>query len=496
MGHRPRSAAPRSSTSASVELTPTQAGEAAVGQPGPLEPEAETWPTAAQQPISRFASDVLGFELWPRQQAILDAIYALDVRTAVLRLGRRSGKGRMAALVALYESTANADAHLAHVQPGEQVAVAIVATSQQQARVVHRYVASWLRGSALSSLITRDTDDTIELSNGVVILTMPATSRSTRGYAIAVLVMDEAAWMQGTDGSPLAAKEIHDALAPGVAQFPQGRILVTSTPRWSTGWFADLCRAAASGEYPDMAHWHGTTEQLNPTISTAFLAREEARDPAMYAREYLAQWSAGVGAVFPDHLVRAAVSDEPVLSSPAYQSVISLDPSSGTGRDAFAMVVGHRDHQGGVEVQDVRGWRGGASAPVSHAAILDEVAATAKSMEAPVLLDQWASEPIAQGLEARGCRVIRRAWTNESKAEAVAVLRQLLHASKLSIPRHAALVGELVSYEQRLLPSGKARYSAPPGAHDDHATALLALCHHLKAGADPWAGPLPPSLIV
>jgi hypothetical protein len=76
------------------------------------------------------------------------------------------------------------------------------------------------------------------------------------------------------------------------------------------------------------------------------------------------------------------------------------------------------------------------------------------------------------------------------------VLRQLLHASKLFIPRHAALINELVGYEQRLLPSGKARYSAPPGAHDDHATALLALCHHLKAGANPWAGPTPASFIV
>jgi hypothetical protein len=68
-----------------------------------------------------------------------------------------------------------------------------------------------------------------------MIATMPAISRSTRGYAIAVLVIDEAAWMQGVDGSPLAAKETHDALALGVAQFPQGRIRVTPRPRWSTG---------------------------------------------------------------------------------------------------------------------------------------------------------------------------------------------------------------------------------------------------------------------
>jgi hypothetical protein len=119
---------------------------------------------------------------------------------------------------------------------------------------------------------------------------------------------------------------------------------------------------------------------------------------------------------------------------------------------------------------------------------LDEVALTAGEYgRAPVILDQWADEVIAQQLESRGCHVVRRPWTNETKAEAVSVLRQLLHTSRLTIPRHGPLIAELVSYEQRLLPSGRVHYAAPPAAHDDHATALLGLVHHLHVGASPWA---------
>ena len=89
--------------------------------------------------IVRFARDVLEFELYPRQAAILEEIYRDGIRTAVLRLGRRSGKGRMAAAVAVFESTVNAPAHLAVVPHGERISIVVVATSQAQARIVHRH---------------------------------------------------------------------------------------------------------------------------------------------------------------------------------------------------------------------------------------------------------------------------------------------------------------------------------------------------------------------
>jgi len=44
-------------------------------------------------PIVRFAAETLGFPLHPRQAEILEEIYTDGIRTAVLRLGRRSGKG-------------------------------------------------------------------------------------------------------------------------------------------------------------------------------------------------------------------------------------------------------------------------------------------------------------------------------------------------------------------------------------------------------------------
>lgn len=437
------------------------------------------WPDAPEQPIVPFMREVLDFEPWPRQTQLLNSLYSDGIRTAIWRLGRRSGKDRMGAGVGVFEATANADAHLAHVPAGERVAVAIIAPSERQSRISHRFAATWLR-SRLPHLIARDTDDEIELTNGVSLLTLPATSRSLRGYAVAVAILTEAAWFVDSEGSPLAAKEVWDSVAPAVAQFPQGKLLVLSTPRWATGWFADRCREAASAAYADTGHWWAPTSVMNPTISETFLEAERAKDPAMYAREYEARFVAGIGAVFPDNLVRLAVRrHEPIPISPGARYVVSLDASSGTGKDTFAAVTGSRDGEN-VTVRDVRGWRGSKAAPINHRSVLDEVAAIAKvHNDGTCLIDQWASEPIRQGLAERGVTVRPRAWTNESKEEAVMVLRQVLHQSRLSIPDHRGLISELAVLEQRLLPSGRTRYAAPPGAHDDYATALLALAHEL-----------------
>jgi hypothetical protein len=431
----------------------------------------------ATSAIRQFASEVLEFELFPRQAEILEEVYRDEIRTAVLRLGRRAGKGRMAALVAVYEATVRADQHLPHVMPGEQVAIVVVAPSRESARIVHGYARQFLSRPKLAALVVRDTVDELELSNGLVIVTVPAHAAAARGHAAAVVVFDEAAWFQGRDGSPLDAKEIADALVPSTAQFPAGRVLILSTPRWSVGWFADQVQLADSGAASDMRAWHETTADVNPKISRTFLEAERAKDPAMFRREYEAEFDSGIGAVFDDVLVRAAVrldvQDLPPTAGEGY--MISVDPAF-TG-DTFACLVGHDDTRSGkITLDRVFGWRGTRAAPVQIDVTLDELASISLAYGgAPVVTDQYSAQTIVQGLRARGVAVFERPWTNEAKVDAVAAVRQRLYAGRLSLPDHRALVAELVTLEQRPTPGGRPRIAAPGRAHDDYATALMML---------------------
>lgn len=316
----------------------------------------------------------------------------------------------------------------------------------------------------------------------MAIRTLACTSRTARGEAVAVAIFDEAAWFLDGDGSPMSGDELYDAIGPATAQFPDARLLFLSTPRWSTGWFADLCRQAASGAQPDRRYWHAATEIMNPTISPAFLQREREKDPARYAREYEARFASGVGSVFDAATVREAVRPDTrstvIVSSNHY--VVAIDPAY-VG-DTFALVVGHMDGERLV-VDQVEGWRGTKAQPIKHAQTLDEVAGIARRYNATVALDQYAAEPIAQGLSERGIFPIRKPWRNELKVDAVTLLRQMFYERRIELPQHSPLVAELLTLEQRLLPSGRPRYEAPPGGSDDYAHALLALAHQLAGGA-------------
>jgi hypothetical protein len=391
-------------------------------------------------------------------------------------------------VVATFEATVNAAAHLAAVPHGEQVAIVVVATSQRQARVVHRYIAGFLRRPALASLVVRESADEIELANGIVILTLPCNAASARGLAICVVILDEAAWFQGVDGSPLDVGEIWKALVPATAQFDERRVIVASSPRWSGDWFANLCARAATGDDPETRTWTASTQEMNPSISTAFLDAERLRDPVAFRREYEASFESAISAVFDADLVRAAVREGDELPPrPGVDYVLACDPAF-TG-DRFAVVIGHRDEDTQIIVDRIASWAGSKANPVQIDLTLDAIATMAQAYGGSrVLIDQFSAQAIAQGLRMRGVRVEERPWTNESKVDAVAAVRRCLYAGRLSIPRHRELIAELVSLEQRPTAGGRPRIAAPGRAHDDFATALMALVSDLAADNPPPAG--------
>ena len=177
---------------------------------------------------------------------------------------------------------------------------------------------------------------------------------------------------------------------------------------------------------------------------------------------------AGVDAVFPAELVRAAVSAGPDFYPPAARSTyaVACDPAF-TG-DAFGLVVGHRDGDR-VVVDLVRGWHGrtrtrddrpDARRDRRHRRRLRAGA----GLHRPV---RRRGDPPGSGV--RGVAVLARPWTNDSKIDAVAAVRRCLYAGALELPDHRLLLAELIGLEQRLLPSGRPRISAGGGGHDDYA---------------------------
>lgn len=439
----------------------------------------------ASRPV-QFAREVLGFEPWPRQIEMLAEIERSHARIVVLRLGRRAGKGVLAALLGVYEATSNAAVHRAAVRRGEQALVAIISNSLEQSRIMHRYVKAFLDVDGLRGLIKSDNLTEIELTNGMVLTCLPASGRTARGRAIAVGVWDESAHALDSEGrllSPQGATELWEALAPSVMQFPQGKLIVLSTPRWTSGLFHTLCTQAASGQYADMLHIHAASQEVNPTLDAATLERERQRDPSLYKREYLAEFDSGVGALFDPDAVNAAVVHRDALPPvPGITYVCSIDPAySG---DAFALAIGHVNDAGRLIVDRTAAWRGSHSRPVDHATVLTEVATWAKAYNgAKIVTDQYASAAVQSGLQERGCLVEAVPWTNENKIAAAQGLRQRLYSGTVELPDDRALVAELCNLEQRPSPAGKPRIQGV--GHDDRAMALLGLVAAVEHEIEP-----------
>ena len=127
---------------------------------------------------------------------------AARVRELWCVIGRRSGKSRVAALVATYIATC-VD-HRQRLVPGETGSVLVLAASKSQASVVFGYVKGFLESSPiLSRLIEEITADEVRLAGGVVIGVHSNNSKTVRGRTLLGCVFDETGhWRDETSSQP------------------------------------------------------------------------------------------------------------------------------------------------------------------------------------------------------------------------------------------------------------------------------------------------------
>ena len=112
---------------------------------------------------------------------------------AAVIVGRRGGKSRTLALIAVYLACFRD--YAPYLAPGEVATIGVLAVDKGQARAIFRFVLGLLKAvPMLEPLIVRRDTETIELSNRVHIEIATASFRSTRGYSYAAVLGDEVAF--------------------------------------------------------------------------------------------------------------------------------------------------------------------------------------------------------------------------------------------------------------------------------------------------------------
>src|SRR5215211_6207457 len=104
---------------------------------------------------------LFGFDLYPRQREILNAIDN-GPRLTVLALGRRAGKTSMAAIISLHDALLRPELD-SYVREGERRFAVAVATNLSQARLLVSAARSIVeRSPLLAPLMTGATEDELQ----------------------------------------------------------------------------------------------------------------------------------------------------------------------------------------------------------------------------------------------------------------------------------------------------------------------------------------------
>jgi hypothetical protein len=220
----------------------------------------------------------LGIEPDPWQIEVL----ASDHPRKILCCGRQTGKSTVGAVLAL---------HRALTRPGSTVL--IVAPGERQAKLLFSKAKRLyeMAGHPLPAHSERRTG--LELRNGSIIEALPAVERTTRGYSVDLLVVDEAAAVPDMD--------YHGILPALIAT--RGEQVLLSTPRGRRGFFYEL--------------WHSDDEWQRMMVRSDEVGRIREEDlevfrhtmPEQFFRqEFFCEWLDTEGALFSTDDIEAALA--------------------------------------------------------------------------------------------------------------------------------------------------------------------------------------------
>jgi hypothetical protein len=419
-----------------------------------------------------FLIAALGEALTPQERAIFKRFTGREhepgqrVEEALFLIGRRGGKDRaIAALAAYLAALVDWTGVLAR---GERGLVLCVGADQRQAQVQKNYVEGVFDSSPLlSPLVVNRTNDTIELSNGILIEVRASSFKRLRGVTCVAIIASEAAFWASEETSANADTEILGALRPTLAT-THGPLLMITTPYARRGvvWDTYKQHYGAKGD-PLVLVAQGTTRDFNPTLPQRVIDRAMERDPAAASAEYLAIFRTDVETLIAREAVEACViSGRHELRPVSGTSYVAFcDPSGGSG-NSMALAIAHRDKNGRVVLDCVREHR----APFNPDTVVAEFAAVLKSYGITTVKgDQFADKWPEERFRAHGIEYV---VAERPKADLYRDLLPLLNSGGTELLDHPRLVAQLCGLERSVTRSGKEQINPAPGAMDDLANAV------------------------
>jgi hypothetical protein len=398
---------------------------------------------------------------------------AQKVRELWCILGRRSGKSRVAAALAVFFAVL-VD-HSSKLAPGEVGHVLVLAASKDQARTIRRYAEGFLRASpVLAKFIADVTADEIRLKNNVTIAVHPANYRTIRGRTLLACIFDEIAFWRSEE-SAQPDIEVYRAVLPALST-TGGMLIAISSPYRKSGLLHTKHRDYLGLDDDVVVVIQGESERFNPTLAADIIERAKAEDPESALAEWCGEFRNDLSQFLDDQSLDAAIDNGRPLELPPRDGIgpyqIFVDPSAGR-HDAFCIGIAHRE--GDRIIADVIRGR---KPPFDPATVAGEFAALAKEYRCTkVVGDNYSGEWVSQAFKGAGVD-----YTRSELPKSGLYLEGLPAFSRgaISIPNHPLLIRELRLLERRTARSGKDSVDHGPSGSDDHANVLFGAMYLLR----------------
>jgi hypothetical protein len=385
------------------------------------------------------------------------------VREAALVCGRRGGKSRILAVVAIFLAAFRD--YSAFVAPGEQPTVAIIAADRRQARVILKYVVGLLRAVAmLEPLIEDELTESVTLTNGVVIGIFTGAIGSPRGWTFVAVLCDEIAFWRSEDSANPDA-EVVAAVRPGLASIPGSILLMASSPYAKRGVLWSTFRTHYGREGARVLVWRGKTLEMNPRLDPIIIDAAREDDPASAASEYDAEFRSDIAAFVAREVIEACTPagrfELPPRSGVRY--VAFVDPSGGSA-DSMTLAVAHQEAKVATldAVREVR-------PPFSPESVTRDFAALLKTYSITTVRgDRYAGEWPRERFREHG---IGYELSDRPKSEIYRDCLPIFNAGRAEILDLPRLANQLIGLERRTTRGGRDSIDHAAGGHDDIANA-------------------------
>lgn len=392
--------------------------------------------------------------------------------------GRRSGKTRIAALIAVFLSTMRTY----QLAPGERGVLMVVAADKRQARVARRYVGALLKSvPALAQLVRRETADIVELSTGIAIEVATASFKTTRGFTLIGAIGDEIAFWP-TDDAADPDREILAAMRPAMAT-TQGVLICLSSPYAQRGELYRNHREHFGRDDDPVLVVQGATRAMNPTVAQGFIDQQYAADEASARSEYGAEFRSDVqGYATVEAVQTVTVVGREALPPRRHGDYTAfIDFAGGSGGDSATCAIAHVGVREGLAIAVLDAVMV-ADPPFSPE---KECARFAEGLRAYGITSATADRFAAEfAVEAMGRHDIALFTSERSKSEIYVEFLPLLNSRQVELLDLPSLRSQLLGLERRTTRGGRDSIDHGPRGHDDVINAAPGACVEIMR---PWA---------